>query len=58
MYEELDIQDWEAYIEYQNGWDEYMKDYQKRLEDIPIEEIEKFLRKRNKNNIEIQIKPR
>lgn len=44
--EELDVQDWEAYMDYQNDWNEYMKDYQKRLSEIPIEEIEKFLKKR------------
>ena len=53
MIEELDVQDWDAYVEYQKGWNEYMKDYQERLEEIPIEEIEKFLRKKNLENIEI-----
>jgi len=45
--------EWEDFVEYQKGWYEYMKDYQRRLEDIPIEEIEKFLRKKNLKNIEI-----
>jgi len=53
MTEELDVIDWESYMYYMNGWNEYMKDYQKRLKEIPIEEIEKFLRKKNLKNIEI-----
>ena len=50
---EISDKDWEAFKDYMNGWDEYMKDYQARLEDIPIEEIETFLRKKNLENIEI-----
>ena len=33
-----------------------MKDYQRRLEDIPLEEIEMFLRKKKQKEIEIQTK--
>jgi hypothetical protein len=52
MIEELDVVDWDAYVEYQKGWEEYLSDYQARLGEIPIEEIEKFLKKKL-NNIEI-----
>ena len=45
-HKELDLVDWNLYVDYMDGWDEYTKDYQARLEDIPIEEIEKFIRKK------------
>jgi len=51
MIKELDV-DW-AYVDYENQHYEYMKDYQARLKEIPIEDIEKFLRKKNLDNIEI-----
>ena len=53
MMDEIDVIDWEAYVQYMEEWDEYMKDYQRRLEDIPIEEIEIYLKKQKLKNIEI-----
>lgn len=53
MIEELDVIDWNAFVEYEKYHNEYMIDYQSRLEDIPIEEIEKYFRKKLRELSEI-----